>query len=152
MATLTGWRRNARLPFGAGSLDDRLRHDDHAAVRLLADRLGSDCRVIAQREVHPAPLKGRHRLELQLREIAAAAVALDVDEDAGPLAHLAREHEVHDVLEGGKPLALPADEGADDVEAVGLAGLDVDRDREPHVLHELLEQLMQHMGSVSYTH
>ena len=51
----------------AGELpsSDVARQHHHAAVRLLADRLGGDAIVIAQREVDPAPLEGGHRLELE---------------------------------------------------------------------------------------
>ena len=87
------------------SLHHRLWNDDHAAVWLLADRLSPDGGVVAQREVDPTPLEGRHRLQLEhlaglddarrgpignLPELLlpSAAVALDVHQDAGPLAHL----------------------------------------------------------------
>src|SRR5450756_1695835 len=54
------------------------------------------------------------------------------------------------MLEGGEPLPLATDErakglvlfvvGADHIEAIRLAGLDVDGDREAQVLHQLLEE------------
>ena len=116
-------------------------------------------------EVDPAPLEGGHRLELEhlaglddarggaigeLAELALApaAVVLDVDEDAGPGAHLLGEHQVDQVLERGQALALAPDERAeglllvavgDDVEPARLAGLDLDADVEAEVAHELLE-------------
>src|SRR5690349_8958548 len=88
--------------------------DDDPPVRLLADGLGRDLRMLAEREVDPAPLEGRHRLELdhlaglldaggravgEVAELAlaAAAIVLDVDEDAGPLAHPTRQHQVDEV-------------------------------------------------------
>ena len=70
--------------------------------------------------------------------LAPAAVVLDVDEDAGPRAHLPREHQVHEVLQRRQALALAPDERAEllalvavaeDVEPARLAGLDVDRGR-----------------------
>ena len=145
-----------------------LREDDHPAVGLLADRLGRDVAVVAQREVDPAALEGRHRLQLEHlaglgdalrgagREVdelalAAPAIVLDVDEHAGPLAGPAREHQVHEVLEGRQALALAADERpeglavravADDVEPAGLALADLDRDAfEAEVAHQRLEDL-----------
>src|SRR5205085_7594389 len=137
------------------------------AVRLLADRLGDDVRVVAQRDVDPSALQGGHGLELEHlarlqdpprgpgREVAelplaAAAVVLDVDQDPRPAAHPPREHQVDEVLQGRKPLALAADEraqgvllaaGADDVQPARVTGLDLHPDVEPEVPHELLEDL-----------
>ena len=140
--------------------------DEHdAAVRLLADRLGRDAGMVAQREVDPAALEGGHRLQLEhlaglddarggpvgelaQLALAPAAVVLDVDEDARPGAHLLGQHQVDEVLEGRQALALAADERperlllvavGDDVEAARLAGLDLDADVEPEVAHQLLE-------------
>ena len=84
--------------------------------------------------------------------LAATAVVLDVDEDAGPLADLLGQEQVDEVLEGGKALALAPDERperlllvafTDDVEAVRLAGLDLDEDVEIELRHELLEDLLR---------
>jgi hypothetical protein len=117
----------------------------------------------------PAALEGGHRLELKhlaglddagrgpFGEVAQlaltpATVIFDVDEDTGPGPHLLREHQVHEVLERGQALALATDQGAegfslvavaDDVQAAGLAGLDLDADVEPEVDHELLEDRLQ---------
>ena len=52
--------------------------------------------------------------------LAPAAVVLDVDEDARPVAHLLAEHEVDEVLEGRQALALAADEGAEGLLRVAL--------------------------------
>ena len=41
------------------------RHEDDPAIRLLADGLRRDARDLTQREVHPAPLEGGHRLQLE---------------------------------------------------------------------------------------
>jgi len=76
-------------------------NDHDPPVRLLADRLGRDIGMVAQRQVNPAPLEGRHRLELEhlaglddplrrpLRDLAeltlaSPAVVLHVHQDAGP--------------------------------------------------------------------
>ena len=118
--------------------------------------------------MHPATLERRHRLELEhlaglddacrravgeVAELAlaAAAVVLDVDEDAGPAAHPAREHQVHEVLERREPLALAPDERAegfllvalaDHVEAARLAGSTSTAHVEAEMAHELLEDLL----------
>src|SRR4029079_1372866 len=41
------------------------RKDHHAAIGLLADRLGRDVAVVPQREVDPAALEGGHWLQLE---------------------------------------------------------------------------------------
>src|SRR4029077_18732831 len=93
------------------------------SIRLLADGLGRDIRMLAQRDMDPPPLEGRHRLQLEHlaglggavgrpgREIAQlalppAAVVFDIDEHARPVAHLLAEHEVDEVLERRQALAL----------------------------------------------
>src|SRR4051812_33547533 len=124
--------------------------------------------MIAKSEVDPAALERGHRLQLkhlaglghargralgELAELplAATAVVLDVDQHAGPGAHLLRQHQVDEVLERGQPLALAADEGAqsvllvavaDNVEAARLAGLDLHADVEAEETHELLEDVL----------
>src|SRR4029079_1673774 len=124
--------------------------------------------MIAQGQVDPATLERRHRLQLEhlaglldagrrpVRDVpelalAASAIVLDVDEDAGPLAHPAREHQVHEVLQRREALALAPDERserlvpvlvADDVEAARVARLNLDPDVEPEVSHQLLEDLL----------
>jgi len=80
--------------------------------------------------------------------LAPATVVLDIDEDPGPGPHLLREHQVDEVLQGGEALALAPDERPEGfllvvvgnhVEPARLAGLDLDADIEPEVLHQLLE-------------
>src|SRR3954452_13189969 len=117
----------------------------------------------------PAPLERRHRLQLEhlagLRDalgrtrrelgklaFAPAAVVLHVHEDSRPLAGPAREHEVHEVLERGQPLALAPDERpeglavrtlADDVEPAGLTLANLHDDAlEAEVPHQRLEDLL----------
>ena len=116
----------------------------------------------------PAPFKGRHRLQLEhlaglldpcrgpVREVAELALAptpvvLHVDEDAGPLAHPPRQHQVDQVLERRQAFALSADERterlmavlvANDVEPARVARLDLDADVEAEVAHQLLEDLL----------
>ena len=62
--------------------------------------------------------------ELRELALAPAAVVLDVDEHACPLAGLPRQHQVHEMLQGGQPLSLAPDERAQGI-AIGLAGHDV---------------------------
>ena len=157
----------ARVPErGFGS--DRARHHDDAPVRLLADRLRRDVRVFPERDVDPASLEGRHRLQLEHlarldhalggtgREVAqlafaAAAVVLDVHEHTRPGIHLARQHQVDEVLQRREAFTLAADQGAQrlllvpfahHVEATGLARVHFDADVEPEVPHQLLEDLL----------
>src|SRR5438093_616763 len=102
--------------------------DHDPPVWLLADRLRRHVGVALEREVYPAPLEGGHRLELQhlarlddalrgpvgdLAQLALppAAIVLDVDEDPRPGPHLPRQHQVDEMLEGRKSLALAADGG-----------------------------------------
>ena len=95
---------------------------------------------------------GRALGDLAQLALAAAPVVLDVHEDAGPGAEPLREHQVDDVLEGREPLALPADQGAErlllvalagDVDPAGVARLDLDRDVEAEVLHQDVEDLLR---------
>src|SRR6188768_1337292 len=123
-----GFDDPAGCPAGSGS-DRGPRDENDPPIRLLADRLGRDRRMIAEGEVDPAPLEGRHRLELEhlpglhdprrgtvgkLPQLAfpPAAVVLDVDEDPRPRSDLLGEHQVDQVLKGGQPLALAPDERA----------------------------------------
>src|SRR6185295_19113352 len=62
-----------------------------------------------------------------------------------------RQHQVDEVLQRGQPLALASDQRPEglaavrirhDVQAAGVAGLDLDADREADALHELLEDLL----------
>src|SRR5436309_1239832 len=121
-------------------------------MRFLADRLCRDVRVATQREMDPASLQRRHRLELEhlaaiadalggtgcdlaQLPLAPAAIVLDVDEHARPRSELAREHQVDEMLKGRQPLAFAADEGAQrllvrfaatHVELARIARLDAD--------------------------
>ena len=117
----------------------------------------------------PAALERRHRLELEhlarlldplgrtrgevdQLALAAAAIVLDVDEHARPLAGAPGEHQVDEVLERGQALALAPDQRpqglaigavADDVQPAGLAFADLDRDAlEAEVTHERLEDVL----------
>src|SRR4051812_4455373 len=156
--------RRLRRPRSVADLQD-----DDAPLGLLADRLRRHTGNALEREVDPATLERRHRLELEhrarcddalggpmreLRELtlAAAAIVLDVDEDACPGAHSPRQHQVDEVLQGGKPLTLAADQRAQrlaflvvragDVDLGRLAGVDGHVGVVAHQPDELLEDLL----------
>ena len=124
-----------------------------------------DARVVAKRQVDPAPLERGHRLQLEhlaglddagrgsigefaQLALAPASVILDIDEDPRPGTHLLRQHEVDQVLQRGEALSLATDESAEglllvtighDVESARLAGLDLDPNVEPEVAHQAFE-------------
>ena len=123
--------------------------------------------MITKRQMDPAPFEGRHRLQLEhlvrlhdalggavgkISELvlATASVVLDINEDPRPFADALREQQVDEMLQGRQALALASDQGAqglllvslpNNVQAVRLAGLDLNADIEPELGHELLEDL-----------
>jgi hypothetical protein len=125
--------------------------------------------MIAKRQMDPAPFESRHRLQLEhlvglddalggavgkISELllATAAVVLDIHEDPRPFADALREQQVDEMLQGRETLALASDKGAqsflfvslpNNVQAVRLAGFDLDADIKAELGHELLEDLFR---------
>ena len=125
--------------------------------------------MVTKGQMDPATFESRHRLELEhlvgLHDafggavgkipkliLATASVVLDIDEDPRPFADALRQQQVDEVLKGREALALASDQGAqsfflvtlaNNVQAIGLAGLDLDEDIEPKLRHELLEDLLR---------
>src|SRR5664279_2134790 len=130
--------------------------------------------MITKRQMDPAPFEGRHRLQLEhlvglhdalggaigkISELvlATASVVLDINEDPRPFADALREQQVDEMLQGREAFALASDQGAqslllvslpNNVQAVRLAGLDLNADIEPELGHELLEDLFRRRHSL----
>src|SRR5450759_1801300 len=146
---------------------DAARQHDYASIRRFTDRLRGDELMITKRQMDPAPFEGRHRLQLEhlvgLHDalggavgkisklvLTTASVVLDINEDPRPFADALREQQIDEMLQGGEAFAFASDQGAqslllvslpNNVQAVRLAGLDLNADIEPELGHELLEDL-----------
>src|SRR2546428_33644 len=122
--------RSSRTELGRAARARSGRADDHAAIRIDADRLGLHAGRVLHREVDDSPLVREHRLErhglparldarcdaasdLAQLLLAAPAIPLDVERDVDGAPDSPRRDRRRDLLQRDEVLAAATDERAE---------------------------------------